>query len=177
MKKLNCILAATFTLLLAGANAAFATPSGLHYMVHPASCQPKSAADANRLEMNNGVWLFRDGVEQQAAKLYCPVSFYGDSGAFAAIQLWYIDQFNEFGTPFSHSGYVQADLKSRERTTAGFTQLATIASNDGQLGHSYTYKYIGGGPDFGRNYYVEVTMWRENDNADVGFVGLAIIFQ
>lgn len=180
LKKVFVTTLATLALSFASSYSANAdVPSELHYMVSPPGCQPVTDADWDKLKLSNGVWAFRNGVSGSAAKLQCPVNFYGNVGDFHNIQLWYIDQFDENpSSGFAHHGYVWALLKRRSRTTSGFTDIADIDSNQGDLGYDFVNNFnVPGGPTTGRNYYIEVIMYRENPNGAVGFVGLAIDIQ
>ena len=178
MKRFSCFIVAATAFWLALTGPALAgVPSALHHMVSPPSCEPVSESDRDKLMMNNGVWIFRDG-ETGFARLYCPVSFYGNVGQFENIQLWYIDEFDEhppYG--FAHTGYVYAELNQRDRLAPGFVTLAFADRNAGPLGHNYVNWEIAGGPTSGHSFFVEVQMFRESSTAHVGFVGFVINIQ
>jgi hypothetical protein len=176
MRSLSTLAAAaTIALALLSAGEAHAgMPDGLSYFVSPPGCVPKTDDDAERLRLNNGVWIFRDG-EEDAADLLCPLDFYGNIGSFNNMQLWYIDEFDEDPpSGFAHNGHVQATLMRRDRVASGAIQVAWNDSNLGPLGHNFVNKFdVPGGPTTGKAYYLEVLLYRESDTAHVGFAGVA----
>lgn len=164
------------TCILNSANAG--VPEKLHYMVSPASCQPISSEDANELNFINGVWRLDSNATTVAAYLACPVDFYGSTGRIHNLQLWYKSKGND------SYNQVRAQLKSRQKTSSGVDVMATITTKDANT-HGTAYRalnnFISGdaGPHSNRNYYVEVTLSRNNYQSpgDVAFVGLAIDIQ
>ncbi len=151
-------------------------PADLHYMVSPPSCQPATSADREALQLTNGVWRIDSNDSRVTARLLCPVNFYGNTGSFNNLQLWY-----KANAPSPYS-VVRAILKSRERSQSGFSEIDRVSTEDtNNSGYGFVNKFIIGsaGPFTGRNYFVEVVLFRNNaqNPGDVAFVGLAIDIQ
>jgi hypothetical protein len=174
---LFCSLIFTIVASIIISNSAYAgVPAELHYMVSPPSCQPATSADRETLQLINGVWRIDSNDDNASALLICPVNFYGNTGSFFNLQLWYK------ANTASTNSLVRAILKSRGRSQSGSVEIDRVSTEDANNpGYGFVNKFIIGsaGPFTGRNYFVEVFLSRNKDqnSGDVAFVGLAIDIQ
>ena len=150
-------------------------------MVSPSSCQPVDSASEDKLELISGVWAFRLG-KYGFAELYCPINISGNAADWTMFQLWFRDEYGEENR--SDHGYISADLMQRHRAEWGATRINLLASsfNFARYPNGNGYGFVSDsslpiGPEFGRNYYLHVKMWREtNTSLKIVFTGYEIRF-
>jgi hypothetical protein len=102
------------------------------WIVSAASCQPASPADAAKLNLFHGVWLF-DGNSVGTATLTCALPFPTGS-TWTNVDVWYGDRSKAWyrdsdGT--SPTVQILAELFRRWDTGSGYTQVGTLFNSNG----------------------------------------------
>ena len=160
-----------------------ALPPALHYMVSPVSCHQhcngsSGCSEGAVGELVNGAWVHRAG-SYGGFTIICPVNISGDPNRkIDQLFLWYRD-----GNPGDPSReFVDARLYSRHRSFAGSTLITQLDSDTDGNGNEYGFAFVDHGnilfhPDFGRNYYVKSTIYRDRPSRHVAFTGIEIRFE
>jgi hypothetical protein len=182
---LERILAAFFVASLG--SAVFCQPAsaqweGVNYMVSPVGCFPRDAGSSAKLELVNGAWAMLPQTIGSAYVL-CPINISGDGTAkIKFAQLWFrlpgsAREFMRVNAKvmFRHRGYPGAHLAFQLGTDWDWNFGGDWLNNDyGYANKTAEWLDL---PNFGRNYFVEVELRRNQATYPIAFTGLELRFK